>query len=171
MLLGRVVQYVVFRQCAGIIVNFDKQHPWFALQRSVPLVTPWLPAGRWQRPSSRRMSTSVSSMSLTPSGVRKLEEVWAKDLSHLSRRPDRKDESYDPSNVLTLLRNEIGKEVQMICGIGFNRINQQVPDRVNAETISALNAYISDLVRHYRKVYSLTEADKEFDRAANEYRR
>jgi len=156
---------------SGIIVNFDKLHPWFASERSVPLVGNVM-ASRWAyealavtqfKENEYERNFYVYDQRMKYANWKK--DIWVRDLlnrvaiaeRHISKRAE--SESF--KNDLAVLRNEIGKEVQLIKGITFNRLDELHPDKVTQGVLTDVHDYLDELVLHYRKVYNRSEGARE----------
>ncbi|MBL7947011.1 MAG: ABC transporter permease, partial [Flavobacteriales bacterium] len=156
---------------SGIIVKFDKLHPWFASERSVPLLGNVM-ASRW----------AYEGMAVTQFMDNRYEQVfyaldqrmktanWKKDLwvrelenraGNVRRAVNGHPEDVDLVYELDLLRTELAKEAQQVRGYAFARIAELHPGKVNAEVLDELEASLEVLTQHYRNVYKTSEAEKE----------
>jgi len=156
---------------SGIIVKFDKLHPWFASERSVPLLGNVM-ASRW----------AYEGMAVTQFMDNRYEQVfyaldqrmktanWKKDLwvrelenraGNVRRAVNGHPEGVDLAYELDLLRTELAKEAVHVKGYAFARIAELQPGKVTAEVLDELEASLDVLTQHYRNVYKASEAEKE----------
>ncbi len=156
---------------SGIIVKFDKLHPWFASQSSVPWVGNVM-ASRWayeglavtqfmENPYERnfyaydqRMKTANWKKDLW---VRELQNSVGEVRRALRGQGDNVNVAYE----LELLRNELSKEERQLNGFHFIELDQLTPERVKEGTLDKVEVSLDILVEHYRKAYKEGEVLKE----------
>ncbi|MBK6831337.1 MAG: ATP-binding cassette domain-containing protein [Flavobacteriales bacterium] len=156
---------------SGIIVKFDKLHPWFASQKSVSWIGNVM-ASRWayeglavtqfmENPYERnfyafdqRMKTANWKKDLW---VRELQNSVGEVRRALRGQGDNVDVAYE----LSLLRNELTKETQHLAGFSFPAMDQLVPERVKEGTLDKVEESLQVLVDHYRTAYKEAERQKE----------
>lgn len=161
---------------SGIIVKFDKLHPWFASERSVPWVGNVM-ASRWAYEGlavtqfmendyeqgfyalDRRMRTANWK-----------KDLWVRELRNSVTGVRRGLDGHVPQEEmyyhLGLLQQELMKEVGRLRGLEIPDLNNLVPDRVTHGALDRVEAALDVLVDHYRKVYREAEAAKEVRIAA-----
>jgi len=156
---------------SGIIVKFDKLHPWFASERSVPLLGNVM-ASRWAYEGmavtqfmDNRYERGFYELDQRMKMANWKKDLWIRELENtagnvrrvVNGHPDGVDLNYE----LGVLRNELYKESIQVKGYSFARIGELYPDRVSEEVLDELQASLSVLTQHYRKVYKGAEAEKE----------
>jgi ABC-type multidrug transport system ATPase subunit len=156
---------------SGIIVKFDKLHPWFSSEKSVPFVGNVM-ASRWAyealavtqfKENKYERNFYVFDQQMKYSNWKK--DIWVRDLQNrcaqVQRHLSGANVNVDIDRALTVLRNEIAKENALIKGIRFERIDELSADMVSLSTIEDLNAYLESLIIHYRKKFNAAETEKE----------
>lgn len=156
---------------SGIIVKFDKLHPWFASERSVPLLGNVM-ASRWAYEGmavtqfmDNRYERGFYELDQRMKMANWKKDLWIRELENtagnvrrvVNGHPDGVDLNYE----LGVLRNELYKESIQVKGYSFARIGELYPDRVSEEVLDELQASLGVLTQHYRKVYKGSEAEKE----------
>lgn len=156
---------------SGIIVRFDKLHPWFASEKSVP----WLGnimASRWAYEGmavaqymdndyerifyelDRRMKTANWK-----------KDLWARELmertAHVRRVLADNGERGKMAADLALIKGELAKEMRQMRGLDLPEIDQLTPGRVDNGTLDAVDASLKLLIEHYRNQYLTAERAKE----------
>lgn len=157
---------------SGIIVRFDKLHPWFASEKSVPWVGNIM-ASRWAYEGlavaqftgnayerkfyelDRRMKTASWK-----------KDLWLRDLMERSanlRRclADGRALKAREARDLTVLQNELGKEMRLLKGLAFPMLPRLQPDRLDAAVLDELDRTFDLLTQHYRHAYREAERHKE----------
>ena len=92
-------------------------------------------------------------------------DLWVRELQE--RSADVRRALGDPAKMdaraydLSLIRNEIGKEVRSLRGFTFPAIGKLDPAQVDATTLDALDASLNTLTSHYRNAYREAERAKE----------
>ncbi|TXI76118.1 MAG: ATP-binding cassette domain-containing protein [Flavobacteriales bacterium] len=156
---------------SGIIVKFDKLHPWFASQRSVPVVGNVM-ASRWAYEGlavtqfmDNRYEREFYALDQRMKNANWKKDLWVRELesavSNVRRALNGFPEGVELEHDLGLLRTELAKEARMIKGFSFQRIAELEPDKVNAEVLDELTAALNVLTQHYRNVFKAAEAEKE----------
>ncbi len=156
---------------SGIIVRFDKLHPWFASEKSVPWIGNIM-ASRWAYEAlavsqfidndyerifydmDRRMKTANWKKDLW---LRELKERSADVRRALQGRSRDADITAD----LNLLHNEMAKEIRHLQGLQFPQLSKLAPGRVDAATLDQLDQVFNVLEQHYRTAYREAERKKE----------
>jgi ABC-type multidrug transport system ATPase subunit len=156
---------------SGVIVRFDKLHPWFASERSVPWIGNIM-ASRWAYEGlavtqfmendyerefyalDRRMKTANWK-----------KDLWVRELQNSVGQVRRGLDGHVPQEEmhyhLALLQHELLRESTRLKGLEVPDANNLVPDRVGHEALDRVEASLDLLVEHYRRVYKQAEAEKE----------
>jgi ABC transport system ATP-binding/permease protein len=156
---------------SGIIVKFDKLHPWFASEKSVPWIGNVM-ASRWAYEGlavTQFMENEYESQFYAFDQRMKTanwkKDLWVKELANrvsairhgLGGNADAAELERD----LELLRNELGKESARLRGVDASLLDELVPGVVSASTLDAVDATLAQLTKHYRSVYKEAERAKE----------
>lgn len=157
---------------SGIIVRFDKLHPWFASEKSVPWVGNIM-ASRWAYEAlavaqftdnayerifydmDRRMKTATWK-----------KDLWVRELQERSRQVRRElvtgqVEGEGIAGNLALIRHEMGKEIRLVRGLEFPYLDRLEPGRVDDAVLDELDSTLDLLTRHYRTTYREAERAKD----------
>ena len=67
----------------------------------------------------------------------------------------------DMAKDLTLVRNELAKEMRSLKGFTFVQIDKLTPEGLDGATLDALDASLNTLTGHYRNAYREAEREKE----------
>jgi ABC-type multidrug transport system ATPase subunit len=157
---------------SGIIVRFDKLHPWFASEKSVPWIGNIM-ASRWAYEAlavsqfidndyerlfydlDRRMKTANWK-----------KDLWLRELKERSASVRRSLEGRgevtgDVAADLNLIRTEMSKEVRHMQGLRFQHLDLLAAGRVNKATLDELDQTFDVLEQHYRYAYREAERSKE----------
>ncbi|MCB0794401.1 MAG: ATP-binding cassette domain-containing protein [Flavobacteriales bacterium] len=156
---------------SGVIVKFDKLHPWFASQNSVPWIGNIM-ASRWayeglavkqfkDNAYERQFYAFDQRMKL----ANWKKDLWVKDLQHraadirsvLGQPRELKDRERD----LELLRAELAKEEWTLQGFRSPLPALLSLDQVDGHLLDEVDAALDVLVMHYRRVYKEAEQAKE----------
>ncbi len=161
---------------SGIIVRFDKLHPWFASEKSVPWVGNIM-ASRWAYEAlavaqftSNAYERNFYELDRRMKTANWKKDFWVRELQQRSasvRRTLAKGAETDAAaKDIVLLHNEMAKELRAVGGLQFNRLEDLVPGRTGTEVLDELDSTLALLARHYRHVYR--EAEKSKDRKIGE---
>ena len=157
---------------SGIIVRFDKLHPWFASEKSVPWIGNVM-ASRWAYEGlavaqfvdndyerifyeyDRKMKTANWK-----------KDLWVRELMERSAQVRRGLEKPDADPAeqaknLALIQHELAKEVHGMQGLEFPQLERLAPGKVDADVLDELDRTLQVLTRHYRNVYREAERAKE----------
>jgi ABC-type multidrug transport system ATPase subunit len=156
---------------SGIIVKFDKLHPWFASERSVPWIGNIM-ASRWAYeglavtqfmengyekqfyPLDRRMKTANWK-----------KDLWVRELENASGNVRRslaaQSKGHEMEHDLALLRSELEKETKVLSGFELPLLDRLEPGVVDAEVLDQVDEALRTLTQHYRTAYKTAEAEKE----------
>jgi ABC transport system ATP-binding/permease protein len=155
---------------SGIIVKFDKLHPWFGSQKSVPWIGNVM-ASRWAYEGlavTQFMENSYEKhfyafdQRMKTANWKK--DLWVKELQNLSGNVRRALEGHGDADLVhdvNLLRTEIAKEQGSLKGFHFQALDQLTAEHVSLEVLDQLDAQLQVLVDHYRSVYKDAERLKE----------
>ena len=156
---------------SGIIVRFDKLHPWFASEKSVPwigniMASRWayegLAVSQYKDNEYERLFYAFDQRMKTANWRK---DLWVRDLQDRSaelRRALRDDApKADMARDLELLRHEIAKEMRTLKGFAFAPMDKLTPEMLDEATLDALDSALNTLTGHYRNVYREAERDKE----------
>jgi ABC transport system ATP-binding/permease protein len=156
---------------SGIIVKFDKLHPWFASEKSVPWIGNIM-ASRWayeglavtqfmENPYERnfyaydqRMKTANWKKDLW---VREMQNQVAEAARILAGGAD----AEGLGATLELLRHELAREQKATPGFTFTGLDRLEPALVTPGLLEEVNAGLEVLVQHYRRMYRDAEGRKE----------
>jgi len=156
---------------SGIIVKFDKLHPLFASEKSVPLLGNVM-ASRWAYEGlavtqfmDNRYEREFYALDQRMKTANWKKDLWVRELENsvgnvrraVQGHPDGVDVVYE----LGLLRTELLKESEHLNGFAFKRIEDLTPDRVSEQVLLDVEASLDILTHHYRTVYKVAEAEKE----------
>ena len=156
---------------SGIIVKFDKLHPWFANEKSVPWIGNVM-ASRWAYEAMataqfvdnayERLFFDVDQRMKTANWKK---DLWIRDLKDRSgevrRALGNMDHDADARFDLDLLHNELLKETRALNGFDLSALNDLSPERVSARSLDAVDAALNTLTLHYRNAYKIAEREKE----------
>lgn len=155
---------------SGIIVRFDKLHPIFASQKSVPWIGNIM-ASRWayEAMAVAQYTDNAYEKRFYPHDQRMKTANWKKDLwvrdlqercASLGRAL-RKGELDQAQQASLLLRNELIKEERQLVGFHCEALPQLTPDSLSPAALQQVEASLDILVKHYRNVYRQAEQAKE----------
>lgn len=179
---------------SGVIVKFDKLNPVVTVQNSVPMVGEVM-ASRWafEALAVDQFKNNKFEKRLYPYDKKlKIAEFrknfWVSKLKDkiASVQNNLKDDTKQDKviNDLTVLRNEIGIELQRNKNFDFKYLDDLEPDKITPEVIEATRNYLNNIQRYYIKKYNAandqrdklvvslnkTDADKEqFIKEKNDY--
>jgi ABC-type multidrug transport system ATPase subunit len=156
---------------SGIIVKFDKLHPWFASERSVPLLGNVM-ASRW---AYEGLAVTQFMGNAYESGFYALDQrmksanwkkdLWVRELENsigsVRRALKGHTENVDVAYEVGVIRTELQKASEQINGYRFERIEELTAGAVSAEVLDDVEASLQVLTQHYRSVYKAAEAEKE----------
>jgi ABC-type multidrug transport system ATPase subunit len=156
---------------SGIIVKFDKLHPWFASQKSVPLIGNVM-ASRWayeglavtqfmDNPYERNFYAFDQRMKT----ANWKKDLWVRELLNrvgdLRRALDGHLDMQEMQADLALLKHELEKEVDRLDGFRVEGLADLVPGRLDHDVLDNVEQGLQLLVNHYRSVYKEAERNKE----------
>ncbi|HEX2618243.1 MAG TPA: ABC transporter permease, partial [Flavobacteriales bacterium] len=156
---------------SGIIVRFDKLHPWFASEKSVPWIGNVM-ASRWAYEgmavaqfTDNAYEADFYAFDQRMKVANWKKDLWVRDLQERSNDVRRalhgNGEGADMTHDLALICTELEKEQQLINGYTFAGLDKLTPERVDDATLDELNASLDLLTQHYRNVYRDAEKAKE----------
>ncbi|MCC6939692.1 MAG: ATP-binding cassette domain-containing protein [Flavobacteriales bacterium] len=156
---------------SGIIVKFDKLHPWFASERSVPLLGNVM-ASRWayealavtqfmENPYEKNFYAFDRKMKT--SNWKK--DLWVRELQNKVEEVRRVlrgySEGVDMAHELALIQRELAKEKMTLTGFDLEVLDRLTPDRINEDVLEQVEASLQTLTHHYRTAYKDAERLKE----------
>ncbi len=156
---------------SGIIVKFDKLHPWFASEKSVPWIGNVM-ASRWayeglavtqfmQNPYERNFYAFDQRMKT----ANWKKDLWVRELQNLSGNVKRTlqghDANVDLQHDLQVIHDELKREQERLPGFVFPKLDQLTPSQASMELMEDVDASLQVLVDHYRRVYREAEQGRE----------
>lgn len=156
---------------SGIIVRFDKLHPWFASEKSVPWIGNVM-ASRWayeglavtqfmENPYERNFYAFDQRMKT----ANWKKDLWVRELQNsvgnVRRALDGHPEKVDVAYELALIRTELTKETERLSGFRVASLDRLTPELVNAGALDRVEESLEVLIDHYRTVYKAAEREKE----------
>jgi len=156
---------------SGIIVKFDKLHPWFANEKSVPWIGNVM-ASRWAYEAlatvqfvDNAYERGFFDVDQRMKYANWKKDLWVRDLKdrvgEVRRALGDLGADADARFDLDLLRNELRKETRALNGFELPALERLTPDRVDARTLDEVDAALNTLTLHYRKAYKSAEQEKE----------
>lgn len=156
---------------SGVIVKFDKLHPWFASQSSVPLVGNVM-ASRWAYEAmavtqfkENKFEKQFYQLNKNKSFAKWKKDYWIKDLDtrvlDIKRNLDDKSQKEQIAYDLTILKNEIEGEMKFVHGVAMKGIENLTPEKINAATLHEAEKYLGILKQHYKNVFNDNEKKKD----------
>lgn len=157
---------------SGIIVRFDKLHPWFASEKSVPWIGNIM-ASRWAyeglavaQYTDNAYEREFYAFDQRMKVANWKKDLWVRDLEERSadvRRAlaGRADKQADMAYDLALLRSELTRETQHLQGLRVEGLERLTPGLVDNAVLDAVDAALGTLTQHYRNVYREAERAKE----------
>ena len=156
---------------SGIIVKFDKLHPWFASQKSVPWIGNVM-ASRWAyeglavtqfRDNPYEKNFYAYDQRMKTANWKK--DLWVRELQNsvgdLRRALRGQAPNVDVAYETGLIRHELQQEMERISGFTFRGLEELEPGRVKEGTLDRVEESLQLLVDHYRAAYKQAERSKE----------
>lgn len=156
---------------SGIIVKFDKLHPWFASEKSVPWIGNIM-ASRWAyegmavtqfMDNAYEREFYAFDQRMKTANWKK--DLWVKELSNrvssLRQVLNGHGEDVDLERNTALLRNELAKEARRLKGMDISILTNLRPGSYSASDLDAVQELLGHLTRHYRSAYKEAERGKE----------
>jgi ABC-type multidrug transport system ATPase subunit len=156
---------------SGIIVRFDKLHPWFAGEKRVPWIGNIM-ASRWayEGLAVDRFMRNTYELNFFHFDQRMKNSNWKKDLwvRELGNRAnDVRRALNDPARAaqmagdLAILRSELTKEMEALKGFRVEGLERLAPGEVDATLLDRVDRALETLTQHYRAAYKQAEQAKE----------
>lgn len=156
---------------SGIIVRFDKLHPWFASEKSVPWVGNIM-ASRWAYEAlavSQYTGNAYERIFYEQDRAMKTatwkKDLWVRELQERSAQVRRElaigSQGTGLEKNLALIRHEMGKEIRLLKGLELASMDRFFPDRVDNAALDELDAALQLLTQHYRNAYRQAERVKD----------
>jgi ABC-type multidrug transport system ATPase subunit len=156
---------------SGIIVRFDKLHPFFASEKSVPwigniMASRWayegLAVSQYRDNGYERLFYDFDQRMKTANWKK---DLWVRDLQDrsatlrraLHKGDDLRKNVYD----IGLIRVEMTKEMRAINGLKFDGLSKLTPAELQEPVLDDLDAVLNTLTMHYRNTYKSAEREKE----------
>lgn len=156
---------------SGIIVKFDKLHPYFSSQKGVPLIGNIM-ASRWayEALAVRQFKDNEYEKDFYLFDHRRKYANWKKDnwkkelqnkINQIIRDYGYKEKKEELDKVFLLLYNEIKKESEIIENVKFEYLDKLNYYDYNEEVLNELNEFLEILSNHYKNVFNEAENEKE----------
>jgi len=156
---------------SGIIVKFDKLHPYFSSQKGVPLIGNVM-ASRWayEAIAVRQFKDNDYEKDFYYFDHYRKYSNWKKDnwkkelqnkINLINRDSGDEEKIEEVKQAFTLLYNEVKKESEIIKNVKFPYLDKLNYNDFNEEILDELNAYLEVLSNHYRNVFNDAENSKE----------
>lgn len=146
---------------SGVIVKFDKLHPWFASQSEVPLIGNVM-ASRWAYEAMAVTQFKDNAFESREYSYNKnvafaswKKDYWIKELRKYLQiaSNDIKDPKKDSvvTKSLLIVRNEFEREMNFIKPIKFAKMDELTRENFTANTFNEATKYLNKLEKHYKK--------------------
>jgi hypothetical protein len=156
---------------SGIIVKFDKLHPWFASERSVPWIGNVM-ASRWayEGLAVTQFMANDYEKEVYPFDQRMKTANWKKDLwvrelqnsiGEVRRALGGRAPEVELAHELALIKRELERESGLIKGFVCPSLELLTPGSVTEASLVGVEQCLDVLVTHYRTVYRSAEQEKE----------
>ncbi len=156
---------------SGIIVKFDKLHPWFASQKAVPWIGNIM-ASRWAYEGlavtqfmENAYERNFYSFDQRMKSANWKKDLWVRELRNrvgdIRRAIDGHAEVGSTDRDLALLKYELQGEMDRLNGFIVEGLHKLEPGRVDHAVLDEVEASLEILVQHYRAVYKDAERSKE----------
>ncbi len=156
---------------SGIIVKFDKLHPWFSSEKSVPLIGNIM-ASRWAYEGlavtqfmENEYEKNFYGFDQRMKTANWKKDLWLKELNNrvgdVRRALDGNGDDVDMASDLALIKREIEHEQEQLRGFVFEDIGKLDPELVTVDVLDDLEGKLQILVEHYRRTYREAEKLKE----------
>ncbi|MBX7093780.1 MAG: ATP-binding cassette domain-containing protein [Flavobacteriales bacterium] len=150
---------------SGVIVRFDKLHPWFSSQSKVPLVGNVM-ASRWAYEAmavaqfkDNKFEKQFFNYTKTSKFATWKKDWWMKELDKYVQEvklnmanPDAEAKELVKENLI-ILQNEIKREMAFIKAIVHPMVDDLTPEKVNENVLVETEVYLGKLKKHYKNVY------------------
>lgn len=156
---------------SGVIVKFDKLHPWFSSQSSVPLLGNVM-ASRWAYEAmavaqfkENKFETIFYELNKAKSFSKWKKDYWLKDLetkiSDIRRMQNDTAQRDKIEHDREILYNEIKKEMEFVHGVGMRNVESLAKLPVSEASLKDAEKYLNILKQHYRNVFNTNEKAKD----------
>jgi ABC-type multidrug transport system ATPase subunit len=156
---------------SGVIVKFDKLNPTITLQNSVPVVGEIM-ASRWAYEAlavhqfkDNEFEKKFFKLDKKLKVIEFKKNFWLSELrkkissaQNNINKPEKKDRVIES---LTLLRNEIGKELKHNPNIKFTETENLTIEKINTDVINSTKDYLNQLNAHYLKLYKAANSKRD----------
>lgn len=156
---------------SGVIVSFDKLHPAFASQKSVPWIGNIM-TSRWayEGMAVSQFKDNSYQKEFYHLDQRRFFANWKKDswvnalenkVSSIRTGLENADSPEKLKYDLDLLYKEIKGESNFIRDLEFPYLHRLTPEECNDAVLDEVNVYLEKLTKHYRNVFNQADAEKE----------
>ena len=156
---------------SGVIVKFDKLNPSISRPNSIPLYGEIITA-RWAYEAisvnqfiDNEYEKPLYQFDKAMSKSNFKKTFWLKHLNNKLRNCNKtinnEDKRTETAECLTLLRNEINKELNSNPKISFEYINDLYIDKANKNTLEEISVYLEKLKKYYNKLYKLAREKRD----------
>ena len=156
---------------SGIIVKFDKLHPWFASEKSVPLLGNVM-ASRWAYEGlavtqfmDNQYEREFYALDQRMKTANWKKDLWVRELENSAGNARRAltghAEGVDLEYELGLIQRELRKESEYVRGFAFAGIDKLTVEHATVQLMDDLLVSLDVLTHHYRTVYKAAESEKE----------
>ncbi|MBK6943300.1 MAG: ATP-binding cassette domain-containing protein [Flavobacteriales bacterium] len=156
---------------SGIIVKFDKLHPWFASQNSVPFIGNVM-ASRWAYEGlavtqfmDNEYERNFYALDQRMKTANWKKDLWVRELQNsvgnVRRGLDGHMENLNMAYELELLRGELTKETERLNGFSVPDLQKLDPEHVTQGALDRVDESLNILTEHYRWTYKSAESLKE----------
>jgi ABC-type multidrug transport system ATPase subunit len=156
---------------SGVIVKFDKLHPWFSSERSVPWIGNIM-ASRWAYEGlavtqfkENRYETMVYELDRRMKQANWRKDLWVPELRNaigdVRAALNGQQADVDVPYELGLIRTELESELQRLRGASCPALDRLTPTNVNPQVLTEVEGCLDVLVHHYRSTYRDAEREKD----------
>jgi ABC transport system ATP-binding/permease protein len=149
---------------SGVIVRFDKLHPWFSSQSQVPMIGNVM-ASRWAYEAmavTQFKDNDFNKIFYKYDKKRKFalwkRDMWAKELENYLQQvrinhgnPEKAEEV---KHFLKVLQNEIRRESSYIKNVPMAQVDLLTYDKVDANVLGETERYLDIMKKHYKLEYT-----------------
>ncbi|MBL8003319.1 MAG: ATP-binding cassette domain-containing protein [Flavobacteriales bacterium] len=156
---------------SGIIVRFDKLHPWFASEKHVPWIGNIM-ASRWayeglavDRHANNAYERNFFAFDQRMKNSNWKKDLWVRELANrvgeLRRALGSPERLRALAPDMALLRSELAREQASLRGFEVAGLERLTPETVDGTLLDGIDKSLNTLVQHYRNVYRVAEQAKE----------
>ena len=159
---------------SGVIVRFDKLHPLFASQKSVPFIGNVM-ASRWAYEGlavaqfkENEYNKTFFHLDQRRKYANWKKDSWVKALSNkagdVRRNLNNEEKAAITAHDLSVLKNELTKEAEYLKftpSMTFSRLDELTPVSCTSELMDDVDTYLNSLIEHYRDHFNSADSEKE----------